>query len=89
VGGDPPTRLVHPDGRPVDAGDRFVVAVNDHRRAGGGSYPGLTGPPVYARQRQIRQLLIDWAQKRGVIDPADFADGPGWRLLRGGVPVRA
>lgn len=41
---------------------------------------------VYNAQQEIRQLLIDWAQARGTIDPADFFQ-PNWRLVREGVPV--
>ena len=41
---------------------------------------------VYNAQQEIRQLLIDWAQARGVIDPADFFV-QNWRLVRAGVPV--
>jgi 2',3'-cyclic-nucleotide 2'-phosphodiesterase/3'-nucleotidase len=66
--------------------DAFVVAVNNYRRSGGGNFPGIVKPQVYNEQREIRQLLIDWAQARGVIDPADFHQ-PNWRLVRDGVPV--
>jgi 2',3'-cyclic-nucleotide 2'-phosphodiesterase/3'-nucleotidase len=71
---------------PVADGDRFVVAVNNYRRSGGGNFPGIVKTQVYNEQQEIRQLLIDWAQARGVIDPADFYQ-PNWRLVRAGVPV--
>ncbi|MGY1793965.1 bifunctional metallophosphatase/5'-nucleotidase [Geodermatophilus sp. SYSU D00525] len=75
------------DGRPVADGDRFVVAVNNYRRSGGGGFPGIsTAPVVYDEQREIRQLLIDWAQDRQVIDPADFHD-LNWQLVRAGEPL--
>jgi 2',3'-cyclic-nucleotide 2'-phosphodiesterase/3'-nucleotidase len=80
------TKLEHPDGSPVLAGDRFVVAVNNYRRSGGGNFPGIVKTQVYNQQREIRQLLIDWAQAKGVIDPADFFV-TNWRLVRGTVPV--
>jgi 2',3'-cyclic-nucleotide 2'-phosphodiesterase/3'-nucleotidase len=72
---------------PVAATDRFVVAVNNYRRSGGGGFPHVsTAPVVYNEQQEIRQLLIEWAQERGVIDPADFyADN--WQLVRNGVPL--
>jgi 2',3'-cyclic-nucleotide 2'-phosphodiesterase/3'-nucleotidase len=66
--------------------DRFVVAVNNYRRSGGGNFPGIVKEQVYNAQQEIRQLLIDWAQAKGVIDPADFFV-PNWRLVRAGVPV--
>jgi 2',3'-cyclic-nucleotide 2'-phosphodiesterase/3'-nucleotidase len=71
---------------PVADGDQFVIAVNNYRRSGGGNFPGIVKTQVYNEQKEIRQLLIDWAQKRGVIDPADFFT-PNWQLVREGVPV--
>ncbi|MBV1850741.1 bifunctional metallophosphatase/5'-nucleotidase [Catellatospora tritici] len=71
---------------PVADADQFVVAVNNYRRSGGGGFPGIVKPQVYNAQQEIRQLLIDWAQAKGVIDPADFFQ-PNWRLVRAGVPV--
>lgn len=81
------TRLQHPDGTDVVDSDRFVVAVNNYRRSGGGNFPHVaTAPVVYNEQLEIRQLLIEWASERGVIDPADFYV-PSWALVRDGVPL--
>lgn len=81
------TRLVHPGTTtPVGDTEEFVVAVNNYRRSGGGNFPGIVKPQVYNAQQEIRQLLIDWAQAKGVIDPADFFT-PNWRLVREDVPV--
>ncbi|MFC4017005.1 bifunctional metallophosphatase/5'-nucleotidase [Micromonospora sp. GCM10011542] len=71
---------------PVADDAQFVVAVNNYRRSGGGNFPGIVKTQVYNQQQEIRQLLIDWAQAKGVIDPADFFQ-PNWRLVREGVPV--
>ncbi|HEV7898090.1 MAG TPA: 5'-nucleotidase C-terminal domain-containing protein [Planosporangium sp.] len=73
-------------GVPVADGDQFVVAVNNYRRSGGGAFPGIVKTQVYNEQKEIRQLLIDWAQAKGVINPADFYQ-PNWKLVREGVPV--
>ncbi|OJF15339.1 bifunctional metallophosphatase/5'-nucleotidase [Couchioplanes caeruleus] len=73
-------------GAPVAADARFVVAVNNYRRSGGGNFPGIVKEQVYNAQQEIRQLLIDWAQAKGEINPADFFT-PNWRLVREGVPV--
>ncbi|MFC5379289.1 bifunctional metallophosphatase/5'-nucleotidase [Aquipuribacter nitratireducens] len=82
--GERVTRLVHPDGTPVADDDVFVVAVNNYRRSGGGNFPHVsTAPVVYNEQQEIRQLLIEWAQARGVIDPADFADESWWLVREG------
>ncbi|GGM59812.1 bifunctional metallophosphatase/5'-nucleotidase [Dactylosporangium sucinum] len=81
------TRLVHPGtGTPVGDAEQFVVAVNNYRRSGGGNFPGIVKTQVYNAQQEIRQLLIDWAQAKGAIDPADFFT-PNWKLVREGVPV--
>ncbi|MGI5237474.1 bifunctional metallophosphatase/5'-nucleotidase [Dactylosporangium sp. CA-139066] len=81
------TRLVHPGTTtPVGDAEQFVVAVNNYRRSGGGNFPGIVKTQVYNAQQEIRQLLIDWAQAKGVIDPADFF-APNWRLVRNGTPV--
>ncbi|WP_426506073.1 bifunctional metallophosphatase/5'-nucleotidase [Dactylosporangium sp. McL0621] len=81
------TRLVHPGtDTPVGNAEQFVVAVNNYRRSGGGNFPGIVKTQVYNAQQEIRQLLIDWAQAKGVIDPADFFT-PNWRLVREGEPV--
>lgn len=81
------TRLVLPGtDTPVTADAQFVIAVNNYRRSGGGNFPGIVKTQVYNQQQEIRQLLIDWAQAKGVIDPADFFV-PNWKLVREGVPV--
>ncbi|MEU3458122.1 5'-nucleotidase C-terminal domain-containing protein [Micromonospora sp. NPDC006766] len=81
------TRLVMPGtDTPVAADAQFVVAVNNYRRSGGGNFPGIVKTQVYNAQQEIRQLLIEWAQAKGAIDPADFYV-PNWKLVREGVPV--
>ncbi|SCL32437.1 5'-nucleotidase, C-terminal domain [Micromonospora rhizosphaerae] len=80
-------RLVMPGtGTPVAADAQFVIAVNNYRRSGGGNFPGVVKTQVYNQQQEIRQLLIDWAQAKGVINPADFFV-PNWKLVREGVSV--
>ncbi|MBM2622985.1 5'-nucleotidase C-terminal domain-containing protein [Actinoplanes sp. LDG1-06] len=73
-------------GADVDPAARFVVAVNNYRRSGGGNFPGIVKTQVYNAQQEIRQLLIDWAQAKGAIDPADFFVR-NWQLVRAGVPI--
>ena len=72
------------DGTPVTDEMEFVVAVNNYRRSGGGAFPHVsTAPVVYNEQQEIRQLLIDWASARGVIDPADFSVENWWLTVAG------
>ena len=85
--GSPGWSTRHRPRRSADA-EQFVVAVNNYRRSGGGNFPGIVKTQVYNAQQEIRQLLIDWAQAKGSIDPADFFV-PNWRLVREGVPVFA
>ncbi|MEV0269434.1 5'-nucleotidase C-terminal domain-containing protein [Hamadaea sp. NPDC050747] len=81
------TKLTHAGtDTPVADADQFVIAVNNYRRSGGGNFPGIVKTQVYNEQKEIRQLLIDWAQAKGSINPADFFQ-PNWRLVREGVPV--
>lgn len=75
------------EGTAVSADQRFVVAVNSYRRAGGGNFPHIsTAPVVYDEQQEIRQLLIDWASANGTIDPDDFFVD-NWALLVDGRPA--
>ncbi|MBM0239851.1 5'-nucleotidase C-terminal domain-containing protein [Micromonospora sp. ATA32] len=81
------TRLVLPGtDTPVTDDAQFVIAVNNYRRSGGGNFPGIVKTQVYNQQQEIRQLLIDWAQAKGTINPADFYV-PNWKLVREGVQV--
>jgi 2',3'-cyclic-nucleotide 2'-phosphodiesterase/3'-nucleotidase len=73
-------------GADVAADAQFVIAVNNYRRSGGGAFPGIVKTQVYNEQKEIRQLLIDWAQAKGQINPADFFV-ENWQLVREGVPV--
>lgn len=60
-------------GAPVADGDEFVLAINNYRQSGGGGFPHVTtAPVVYNELVEIRQQMIEYAQARGVIDPADF-----------------
>ncbi|AEG44686.1 bifunctional UDP-sugar hydrolase/5'-nucleotidase [Isoptericola variabilis] len=76
--------LVLADGTPLADDAQVVVAVNNYRRSGGGGFPHIASAPlVYDEQKEIRQLLIDWAQERGVIDAADFWDESWWLTVDG------
>ena len=75
------------DGQPVRADQEFAMAINNYRQSGGGGFPHVsTAPVVYDRQDEIRQVIIDWVEDHGVIDPASFAS-VDWRLVSGGQDV--
>ncbi len=81
------TGLTYPDGKPVGDTDAFVMALNNYRASGGGGYPHVADAKVvYNEQREIRQLLIEWASAKGVIDPADFFV-KNWELITAPLPV--
>jgi 2',3'-cyclic-nucleotide 2'-phosphodiesterase/3'-nucleotidase len=72
------------DGTPLAADAEVVVAVNNYRRSGGGGFPHIASAPlVYDEQKEIRQLLIDWAQAKGTIDAGDFYDESWWLSVDG------
>lgn len=73
-------------GRPVAADQQFVVAVNNYRRSGGGGFLDVKKTQVYNQQKEIRQLLIDWAQAHGTIDPQNFFV-KNWTLVSNGTPL--
>lgn len=75
------------DGVAVAPGERFVLALNNYRRAGGGGFPHVADAPVaYTSGLETRQALIEHARAAGVIDPATFPSG-FWRLTRNGIPL--
>ncbi len=81
------TGLTYADGTPVDDDDAFVMALNNYRASGGGDYPHVADATVvYNEQREIRQLLIEWASDKGVIDPADFFV-QNWELITAPLPT--
>ena len=73
--------LAFADGTVVGDDDQFVLAVNNYRQSGGGGFPAVADAPVvYDELLEIRQLLIEWAGARGVIDPVDFFAN-NWSLV--------
>ncbi|MCI1641879.1 MAG: 5'-nucleotidase C-terminal domain-containing protein [Actinomyces sp.] len=69
------------EGKPVADDDQFILAINNYRQSGGGDYVSYVGdmPLVYDAQKEIRQEMIEYAQDKGVIDPADFFVD-NWRI---------
>lgn len=85
--GERVTGLTYADGKPIGDGDAFVLALNNYRASGGGDYPhAADAKVVYDEQREIRQLLIEWASAKGVIDPADFYV-KNWELITAPLPA--
>ncbi len=76
-------------GSPVRDDQRFTLALNNYRQAGGGGFPAVADAPVlYEGAESIRDLLIREIEARGTLDPTDFHT-PNWRILPEGWLERA
>jgi len=74
-------------GSPVDPAAEFVIAINNYRQSGGGTFPHVsTAPVLYNAQVEIRQLIIEWVRENGTIDPSLFAS-VDWVLTYQGTPL--
>lgn len=57
-------------GQPIDENQRFVVATNNYRANGGGSFPGLDGSTVVLNSADtVQDILSSYIRKKGVINP--------------------
>ncbi|HEV2622479.1 MAG TPA: bifunctional 2',3'-cyclic-nucleotide 2'-phosphodiesterase/3'-nucleotidase [Frateuria sp.] len=56
-------------GKPVSAGQSFIVATNNYRASGGGNFPGLDGSnTVLASQDGVREIVAAWLKRTGTLE---------------------
>lgn len=72
------------NGRPVAADEKFVVATNNYRAYGGGTFPGLSaGVVAIDSPDENRQILIDYVRKTAAATPAgrfDPTSDGNWKI---------
>ena len=70
-------------GKPVSMTQEFIVATNNYRASGGGSFPGLDGSKtVLASPDANRDVLIDWIKGAKTLSLAAHGSPSSWRFAK-------
>lgn len=70
-------------GKPVAAGDQFLVATNNYRASGGGGFPGMDGSKtVIAAPDTNRDVLIGYIKDTNNLTRAAHGASRSWRFTR-------
>ncbi|MBB5235044.1 2',3'-cyclic-nucleotide 2'-phosphodiesterase/3'-nucleotidase [Deinococcus budaensis] len=65
-------------GKPIDPAGQFVIATNNYRASGGGSFPGLDGKNIVLQAPdETREALVKYFNEQKTVNPT--ADG-NWKL---------
>jgi 2',3'-cyclic-nucleotide 2'-phosphodiesterase/3'-nucleotidase/5'-nucleotidase len=80
--------LTDMNGNPIDPNQKFIVATNNYRAAGGGNFPGLKGGGakiIVDSPYENRQVLMDYIMAKKVVNPV--ADN-NWKIAPINGPVK-